>query len=101
MLPLVSIFVVVVGAMSGGLATPTDRRRSARLHHGARARLPRAQPAGLMKALRGTVGISGMILFIIVGATTFSQILSFSGATRGLVSAIFSQGFRPSRSSPA
>ena len=31
----------------------------------------------------GTVGISAMILFIILGATTFSQILSFSGATEG------------------
>src|SRR4029079_15875028 len=34
----------------------------------------------------------GMILFIILGATTFSQILSFSGATRGIVSAILGQG---------
>jgi len=36
-----------------------------------------------------------MILFIILGATTFSQILSFSGATEGIVSAIFSQGLSP------
>src|SRR4029079_13217034 len=41
---------------------------------------------------RGTVAISGMILFIILGATTFSQILSFSGATQGIVSAILGQG---------
>jgi TRAP-type C4-dicarboxylate transport system permease large subunit len=33
-----------------------------------------------------------MIMFIILGATTFSQILSFSGATDGLVSAILGQG---------
>ena len=33
-----------------------------------------------------------MILFIILGATTFSQILSFSGATQGIVSAILGQG---------
>ena len=33
-----------------------------------------------------------MILFIILGATTFSQILSFSGATEGLVSTILGQG---------
>ena len=32
-----------------------------------------------MKALLGTAAISGMILFIIVGATTFAQILTFSG----------------------
>jgi TRAP-type mannitol/chloroaromatic compound transport system permease large subunit len=46
----------------------------------------------LLQALRGTVAISGMILFIILGATTFSQILSFSGATQGIVSAILGQG---------
>ncbi|MGC1856922.1 MAG: TRAP transporter large permease subunit, partial [Pseudolabrys sp.] len=46
----------------------------------------------LAKSLRGTVAISGMILFIILGATTFSQILSFSGATEGIVSAILGQG---------
>ena len=49
----------------------------------------------LMRALRGTVAISGMILFIILGATTFSQILSFSGATQGIVSAILGQGLSP------
>jgi TRAP-type C4-dicarboxylate transport system permease large subunit len=36
-----------------------------------------------------------MILFIILGATTFSQILSFSGATDGLVAAILDQGLTP------
>jgi TRAP-type mannitol/chloroaromatic compound transport system permease large subunit len=50
----------------------------------------------MRKALRGTVGISGMILFIILGATTFSQILSFSGATEGIVSTVFSQQLSPS-----
>jgi tripartite ATP-independent transporter DctM subunit len=91
-LPLVSIFVVVVGAMSGGIATPTE---SAAL--GALATMALAAAYGALsleamkKALHGTIGISGMILFIILGATTFSQILSFSGATEGIVSAIFSQ----------
>jgi TRAP-type mannitol/chloroaromatic compound transport system permease large subunit len=45
----------------------------------------------MTKALHGTIAISGMILFIILGATTFSQILSFSGATDGIVSAILGQ----------
>ena len=48
--------------------------------------------ANLLAALKGTMAISGMILFIIVGATTFSQILSFSGASNGLVSAITGKG---------
>ena len=33
-----------------------------------------------------------MILFIIIGATTFSQILSFSGATNGIVNIITQSG---------
>ena len=45
-----------------------------------------------MQALRGTAAISGMILFIILGATTFAQILSFSGASNGLVQTITGQG---------
>jgi tripartite ATP-independent transporter DctM subunit len=95
-LPLVSIFVVVVGAMSGGIATPTE---SAAL--GALATMALAAAYGalsldaLRKALRGTIGISGMILFIILGATTFSQILSFSGATDGIVSAIYGNQLPP------
>src|ERR1700750_3037882 len=48
-----------------------------------------------MRALRGTVMISAMILFIILGATTFSQILSFSGATEGIVSNILGAGLTP------
>ena len=36
-----------------------------------------------------------MILFIIVGATTFSQILSFSGASNGLVELIAGLGLPP------
>jgi tripartite ATP-independent transporter DctM subunit len=85
-IPLISIFVVVVGAMSGGFATPTE---SAAL--GAIATMALAA----MTALKGTMIISAMILFIILGATTFSQILSFSGATEGIVSSILGQGLSP------
>ncbi len=46
----------------------------------------------LRKALRGTAGISGMILFNNLGATTFAQILSFSGASNGLVQMIIGHG---------
>ena len=93
-MPLISIFVVVVGAMSAGFATPTESAALGALATMALAALYRALTVdALMKSLRGTVAVSGMILFIILGATTFSQILSFSGATDGLVSAILGQGF--------
>jgi tripartite ATP-independent transporter DctM subunit len=92
-LPSVSIFAVVVGAMAAGWATPTE---SAALGAFATVTLAAAYRAlsfaALAKALRGTAVISGMILFIIVGATTFAQILSFSGASDGLVKIITGQG---------
>lgn len=95
-LPLISIFVVVIGAMSGGFATPTESAALGALATMALAAAYGALSIGaLKKALHGTVGISAMILFIILGATTFSQILSFSGATDGIVSAIFSRQLTP------
>jgi tripartite ATP-independent transporter DctM subunit len=92
-LPLVSIFGVVVASMSAGWATPTE---SAAIGACATLALALAYRAldfkSLRAALMGTLAISGMILFIIVGATTFAQILSFSGASNGLVQATMGLG---------
>jgi tripartite ATP-independent transporter DctM subunit len=91
--PLVSIFGVVVGAMAAGWGTPTE---SAALGAFATVLLAMAYRALtwriLLDSLKGTVAISAMILFIIVGATTFAQILSFSGASNGLAEAITGAG---------
>jgi tripartite ATP-independent transporter DctM subunit len=95
--PLVSIFVVVVASMSAGWATPTESAALGALFTIGLALAYGALSArNLAKALRGTAAISGMILFIIVGATTFSQILSFSGASNGLVEIIGGLGLSPS-----
>jgi tripartite ATP-independent transporter DctM subunit len=95
-LPLVSIFVVVVASMSAGWATPTESAAIGALFTIVLALLYRAlSVTNLVAALRGTAAISGMILFIIVGATTFSQILSFSGASDGLVTTISGMGLPP------
>jgi tripartite ATP-independent transporter DctM subunit len=94
--PLVSIFVVVVASMSAGWATPTESAAIGALFTFLLAAAYRAITVdNLLKALRGTAGISGMILFIIVGAMTFSQILSFSGASNGMVEIIATLGLPP------
>jgi TRAP-type C4-dicarboxylate transport system permease large subunit len=49
----------------------------------------------LIESLKGTAMISGMILFIIIGATTFAQILSFSGLSNGVVQLITGQNLSP------
>ncbi len=91
--PLFAIFVVVVGSILGGLATPTE---SAALGCVAATILAAAYRslswASLAKALRETAKVSVMILFIIVASVTFSQILAFSGATGGLLEVIGGSG---------
>jgi tripartite ATP-independent transporter DctM subunit len=92
-LPLVLIFGMVVGAMTAGWATPTEAAAlGAAATIGAAASYRALSFANLMKALTGTVAVSGTILFIIIGATTFSQVLSFSGATNGIVTMVAGQG---------
>jgi len=87
--PLVMIFVIVVAAMVAGWATPTEAAAIGAVATVLVAWIYRALTwSNLMQALMGTAGISGIILFIIIGATTFAQILTFSGATHGLVEAI-------------
>ena len=96
MFPLVLIFGIVVGAMTGGWATPTEAAAlGAAAHHRRRVLYRSLTWATLMMALKGTVAVSGTILFIIVGATTFSQVLSFSGATNGIVALVGAQGCPP------
>ncbi len=95
-LPLLSIFGVVVGAMAAGWGTPTESAALGALATIVLAIIYRAlTPRILLRSLKGTVAISAMILFIIVGATTFAQILSFSGASNGLAQAITGTGLPP------
>jgi tripartite ATP-independent transporter DctM subunit len=95
-IPLVSIFAVVVASMSAGWATPTESAAIGAFFTMVLAALYGSiSIKNLIAALRGTAAISGMILFIILGATTFSQILSFSGASNGLVELIVGMGLSP------
>lgn len=92
-LPTLSIFGVVVGALTAGWATPTECAALGAFATMLLALCYRVLTGkAVLSALKGTAGISGMILFIILGATTFAQILSFSGASNGLVQAITGQG---------
>jgi len=88
-IPLMSIFGVVIGAMSTGFSTPTE---AAALGAAATVLLAACYRAlswqNLLQSLKGTVHVSCIVLFIIVGATAFSQLLGFSGATNGFLGAI-------------
>ena len=95
-LPLMGIFVVVVGSIIGGIATPTE---SAAL--GAAATLIAATAykklswSNFTVSINQTLRFTVMTLFIICGSITFSQILAFSEATAGLSSLVVDSDLRP------
>lgn len=95
-LPLVVIIGLVIGSMVLGWATPTE---SAAVGCATTAVLAACYRQltwrSVKEALAGTAAVTGMIMFIILGATTFSQILAFSGATGGLISVVSEGQFSP------
>lgn len=87
--PLSVLFAVVIGSMFLGFATPTESAAlgcMASLAVGAGYRA--LTWARMRAALMETVKLSVMILFIIALSQTFAQVLSFSGATGGLIRSI-------------
>jgi tripartite ATP-independent transporter DctM subunit len=87
--PLFGIFLVVVGSILAGWATPTE---SAAL--GSVASIVAAIAYrkltwdSVIRSIMETAKISVMILFIIGASVTFAQILAFSGATDGLLALV-------------
>jgi tripartite ATP-independent transporter DctM subunit len=90
-LPLLLLFVVVIGGLLSGLATPTE---SAAVGSVAAILIALAYRqltwTNLIKAFKETAKITVMILMITGASTTFAQILVFSGATPGLLSLLTS-----------
>ena len=88
-LPLMLIFVAVVGAILGGFATPTESAAIGVIASFLAALVYRRltlsnAAAAFMESLK----FSAMILFIICCSGTFSQILAFTGATEQLTRSV-------------
>lgn len=95
-LPLSVLFAVVIGSLLLGLATPTESAALGSVAAVAVGAVYRALTwERLGRALIETTKLSVMILFIIALSQTFAQVLSFSGATGGLIRMI--EGFDLSR----
>lgn len=88
-LPLFTIFVVVVGSIFGRIAAPEEAAALGCIAAVIIAIIYRQLTlANLMKALRETAKVNAMLLFIIAGSLTFAQVLQVSGATSGVLEAI-------------
>ncbi|MCB5364128.1 TRAP transporter large permease [Pusillimonas sp. CC-YST705] len=85
-LPLFGIFVAVVGSMLAGLASPTESAAIGAVASVIATICYRSFTwAALYQSLMATARVSVIILFVLIASTTFSQLLSFSGATTGLL----------------
>ena len=94
--PLLSLFVVVVGSILGGIASPTESAALGAVGAfiatvGYRACTWRA----MKRAALETAKMAAMIFFIVAASITFSQILSFSGATEGLLRTVTGWNLSP------
>jgi tripartite ATP-independent transporter DctM subunit len=95
-LPLMSLFVVVVGSIVGGIATPTESAAlGAAGALAAAAAYRRLDRKGFVVALRETLRFTVMTLFIIAGSITFSQIMAFTQASNGLSELVTGAGLSP------
>ena len=87
--PLGLIIFFVIGFILLGVATPTEAAAMGVLASVILAACYRSfNMKVLVKSVEGTLKVTVMILLIVSGSTAFSQILSFSGATRELINIV-------------
>lgn len=94
--PVAFIILCVTGVIFLGIATPSEAAATGALgciivalvYHKLSWRV-------LVDSMKNTVTTSVMIFMIIMGATTFSQTLSFSGATMGMVDFVVQMAISP------
>jgi tripartite ATP-independent transporter DctM subunit len=84
-LPQGIVVFLVVGVIFLGIATPSEAAATGCVGTIALAACYRRLGwSVLKKSIIGTLSVTGMLFLIMSGATAFSQILSFSGATSGI-----------------
>ena len=93
-LPFGTIIFVVTGLIFAGLATPTESAAMGVVATAAVvAAYKRLTFAIIRKSVESTLRITVMMFMILTGSTAFSQILAFTGASRGLVELVVSFPF--------
>ncbi len=85
-LPMMLVILMVIALIIFGIATPTESAAFGVLGVVLLA-LAKGEFrwSAIVASMKGTIKISTMLLIIIVGSSTFSQIIAFSGASQGLL----------------
>ncbi|MGE3935180.1 MAG: TRAP transporter large permease subunit, partial [Rhodospirillaceae bacterium] len=86
-LPMGLVVFCVIGLIILGIATPTEAAAFGTLSVFLLAACFRVLTwNAIRKSLDGALRVTAMTFFIIIGSSTFSQIMAFSGASAGMVS---------------
>ena len=90
-LPFGAIIFVVTGLIFAGLATPTESAGMGVVTTAAVVAVYKKLNWGIIKrSVDSTLRITVMMFMILTGSTAFSQILAFTGASKGLVELVVS-----------
>ena len=85
--PMIGVMVVIVALMINGFVTPSEAAAFGALGVLVLAALFRCLTwDAVNKSITGALRVTLMAYLIVFGSATFSQLLAFSGASRGLVS---------------
>ncbi len=85
-LPMSFVVFLVIGFIVLGWATPSESASFGVLGVVILAAVRRMLTwQAITKSLQGTIRVAGMVFFILMNSTVFSQLLSMSGAGKGLV----------------
>ncbi len=84
--PMISVMVAIVGMMINGIVTPSEAAAFGALGVLILAAIFRCLTLeALRKSITGALKVTLMAYLIVFGSATFSQLLAFSGASRGLI----------------
>ncbi len=84
--PMLSVMVIIVAMMVGGIVTPSEAAAFGALGVIILAVIFRCLTwEAMKKSIVGALKVTLMAYLIVFGSATFSQLLAFSGASRGLI----------------
>jgi C4-dicarboxylate transporter DctM subunit len=96
LIPPIGIFVVVVGSIYAGLATPTEAAALGVVASMILATANRKMSIDMMRqAIEGTMRTTAMIMLIIIAAVFLNFVLSIIGLTQALTDFVTGSGWTP------
>jgi len=85
-IPMLSVMIIIVAMMVGGIVTPSEAAAFGALGVILLAIIFRCLTwEAMKKSIVGALRVTLMAYLIVFGSATFSQLLAFSGASRGLI----------------